>query len=87
MFLLVNRIEALLCFRVLVDGVPHRRLRLKPGCFYTKFVVDILTLVYVFLGLLLVSSLDIIPPMLCPRISFTHYRRYIIPVMDSMVNP
>jgi len=70
---------------MLVDGVSHRRLRFNPGRVYMEFVVDILTLVYVYLGLLLVSSVDIIPPMLCPRISFTYYRRYIIPAMDRMV--
>jgi len=50
-----------------------------------EFVVDILALVYVFLDLLRVSSVDIIPPLLCPRIPFIYYRRYIIPAMDSVV--
>jgi hypothetical protein len=50
-----------------------------------EFGVDVLALVYVFLGLLRVSSVDIITPMLCPRISFTYHRRYVIPAMESTV--
>jgi hypothetical protein len=49
---------------MLIDGFSHQKLMFKPREICMEFVVDILALVYVFLGLFRVSSVNIIQPMM-----------------------